>query len=30
MRRVGDWACVTICLLTLLYMLWHLVRAGWI
>lgn len=30
MQRAGDWTCVTICVLALLYVLWHVVRAGWL
>lgn len=30
MDKVADRACVALCLLVLLYMLWHLVRAGWL
>lgn len=30
MRRADDWACVAICLLTLVYVLWYMARAGWL
>jgi len=30
MERIGDRLCVAICVLALAYLLWHLVRAGWL
>ena len=30
MRRLGDWLTVLMCGLTLAYLAWHAVRAGWL
>lgn len=30
MDRLADRVCVALCLLTLAYLLYHVVRAGWI
>jgi len=30
MERPGDRVCVIICLLAMAYLLWHMIRAGWL
>jgi len=30
MERLGNRVCVMICLLTIVYLLWHMIRAGWL
>ncbi len=30
MRGWGDRLCVLVCLLTLAYLAWHAIRAGWL
>lgn len=30
MQQWDDWVCVGLCLLTLAYLVWQMVRVGWL